>query len=1232
MSFDAFISYSHGADGELAPAVQRGLQRLAKPWTRRQALRIFRDDTGLSVSPALWTSITNALDESDYFILMASPGAAESVWVNREIEYWLASRPDAADRILPVLSDGTWAWDEREGDIDWAATTAAPAALAGVFRSEPRHLDLGWARTSDDLDLHNPRFRDAIADLAAPIHGIPKDELESEDVRQHRKALLLRRTAVAALAVLLVGVASASVFAVRSASQARAALSDLEDANGNIDELRAEGELLAAANEQAASELESAEAQTASAELARARADELATRASEEAEEATEQAAHASEARLEAERLAEEAVAEAEDAASEAEEAASARDAAVAARTQAEEALTAAERAEAEAVLAQEAAQGAQARAEAERDDVNATLADVEAQTRAAQADLDRAREDLLDRERSLVAAQQQLDVANAAVVDAEAAQTLAEELAAEARAAEAAAVTAEAQAVAAAAAADQAAERAAVARAAAELAAAGSSLSLAAANSDDPAARLALAAESYCAVAGCDTTSTDSVIDRRRLAAFGADVTDPPPSIDSLRAVTPMWDALVASPSFVGGLPGWNGRAVDVAASSDGATIAALADDGRVRIWSTPSPNGVDYALGDLVGAVGSESCDACVRVTGIGLTDDGTTFGYVTRIADLADSLTPGAEMLHLVDVASARAIGSTMVRFVPEYQLAERARLVFDPQDASTVALQLETGSAGTITIVTSPSIVEMVTSNAATTSPFGPAGPPPGRSAQLDGNGPIWLPDGRLATFTATEIHRYELDELEFDFGRVQPVDEPLDVTLPAAPVAASMSSDGVALAAGGGLLTAAGTEAVDWVFTELAAVPGLADVHAVGGGTTVGVTNGGSIVIVADDGTIRDVASAVGTATADVSLEPPTVVLSRDGLLERHSIGPRRSGGWWIDESSGLWGTRGAFRTDELVGPDAPTGSRPGGRIVASSQDGDTVVTLDESAAAVKDGISVPLAVPAEEIGFDYQIAISPSGRTAVLATARDRDVPTFVVVDTRTGAQIGSGTVPKVCPDDGKQQLDAIFVSDVALVVQSAAGCRFDLWTEVATIDFQGNELAPSYSLRDLNNLIPPSVLALAAGEDPMLYRAVDGLVRRRAIDGSDWVTVVDAGLDEQVTAVAMEQRGGRVLAVGFESGAVELWDVETGRLLLGLPRHERKVVEVAVSTREGVVTVSSRDRTGVVVVHTVDDGGVLRSTICSLAGRALTSSEWSQATQGTVLAGTQPPRCDRGL
>ena len=56
MAYKGFISYSHAADGRLAPALQSALQSLAKPWYRPRALRIFRDETGLSTNPHLWSA------------------------------------------------------------------------------------------------------------------------------------------------------------------------------------------------------------------------------------------------------------------------------------------------------------------------------------------------------------------------------------------------------------------------------------------------------------------------------------------------------------------------------------------------------------------------------------------------------------------------------------------------------------------------------------------------------------------------------------------------------------------------------------------------------------------------------------------------------------------------------------------------------------------------------------------------------------------------------------------------------------------------------------------------------------------------------------------------------------------------------------------------------------------------------------------------------------------------
>src|SRR5262245_60893018 len=130
LSYDAFISYSHAADGTFAPALQRGLQRFAKPWNARRALRVFRDETGLSTNPHLWSSIQDAIDESQWFVLLASEDAARSDWVNKEIAHWVATK--SVDRLLPVVTDGTWSWDEAERDFT-KDSTAVPDALRGAL-------------------------------------------------------------------------------------------------------------------------------------------------------------------------------------------------------------------------------------------------------------------------------------------------------------------------------------------------------------------------------------------------------------------------------------------------------------------------------------------------------------------------------------------------------------------------------------------------------------------------------------------------------------------------------------------------------------------------------------------------------------------------------------------------------------------------------------------------------------------------------------------------------------------------------------------------------------------------------------------------------------------------------------------------------------------------------------------------------------------------------------------
>ncbi len=196
--YDAFISYSHAKDKPIAAALQSVVQKLGKPWYRRRALRVFRDDTSLSATPSLWPSIEQALGQSRFLILLASPEAAESPWVNKEAAYWLEHKSPIT--LLIALTDGNLAWDEAAGDFAWTGETPLPPTLKGCFASEPKWVDLRGYR--DGANPRDARFVELGADFAAAVHGLPKEDLLSQELRQQRRALTLAWSAAGALLVL----------------------------------------------------------------------------------------------------------------------------------------------------------------------------------------------------------------------------------------------------------------------------------------------------------------------------------------------------------------------------------------------------------------------------------------------------------------------------------------------------------------------------------------------------------------------------------------------------------------------------------------------------------------------------------------------------------------------------------------------------------------------------------------------------------------------------------------------------------------------------------------------------------------------------------------------------------------------------------------------------------------------------------------------------------------------
>lgn len=246
ISHDLFISYSHLADARLASALEQGLEKLAKPLLKLRALDAFRDQTSLTASPGLWPGIVEHLSGSSWLILLASPASAASSWCNREILWWLENR--SPDRLLLILTEGDILWDTDLKDFDWTRTTGLSRTLSQRFVDEPLYVDLRWAKQAESLSLANPRFRDALVDIAAPVRGMRKDELDGADVRQLKRN---RRFVRAGISLIAVAAALAVWQAIVATSQRNEAMRQRGIAVRN-QELAIDNERQAKANEQRA--------------------------------------------------------------------------------------------------------------------------------------------------------------------------------------------------------------------------------------------------------------------------------------------------------------------------------------------------------------------------------------------------------------------------------------------------------------------------------------------------------------------------------------------------------------------------------------------------------------------------------------------------------------------------------------------------------------------------------------------------------------------------------------------------------------------------------------------------------------------------------------------------------------------------------------------------------------------------------------------------------------------
>jgi len=202
MKYNAFISYSQRKDARLASCLETALEKFAKPTFKRRALDVFRDSNDLSASPDLWGKIEKGLDESEYFIFLASEKSAQSRWCVKEVDYWLKTK--SINQFLVVLTEGELHWDEQASDFDWEKTKILPPNLSGQFKNDPLYVDFRGDTPEAELTLEHPDFKDKVVRLAATLHGKSVGDMVGEAAEQYKRTMRIRNAAFATLSMLLI--------------------------------------------------------------------------------------------------------------------------------------------------------------------------------------------------------------------------------------------------------------------------------------------------------------------------------------------------------------------------------------------------------------------------------------------------------------------------------------------------------------------------------------------------------------------------------------------------------------------------------------------------------------------------------------------------------------------------------------------------------------------------------------------------------------------------------------------------------------------------------------------------------------------------------------------------------------------------------------------------------------------------------------------------------------------
>jgi WD40 repeat protein len=262
--FDVFLSYSR-KDSAFAGRLENALESYRFPKSLqsvKRSLNVFRDESDITASDDYHRTIEQHLKGSAKLLVICSPDARKSKYVEDEIRRFIESRGE--QDIIPVL---------LRGKPNNETTDESEKAFPEVMCENRMPLAANFV----GCDLHRGRldkgvYRGSFYSVLAAIHGIDRRRLEQidEKVRSRRRMLAL---SIASMIILVLSVSL--VFAVISQRKAVAATKEAETAKDKAlasakSEEKAKDDALAAGKAEKAAKDEAIKAKDAAVASAKA--------------------------------------------------------------------------------------------------------------------------------------------------------------------------------------------------------------------------------------------------------------------------------------------------------------------------------------------------------------------------------------------------------------------------------------------------------------------------------------------------------------------------------------------------------------------------------------------------------------------------------------------------------------------------------------------------------------------------------------------------------------------------------------------------------------------------------------------------------------------------------------------------------------------------------------------------------------------------------------------------